>query len=176
MSNDKLATLDQFIEEERRLLEGAQKIREIIAAQPRLASLLGILSAPVSSTVACVPTVVSPAVNGTAIVPTEPGGSYGLPACKGGDKAQSAFQTVKDHLLSHDNAWMTIKEIMQVTQRTRGAVTNILYRTHKECFEDKKTKASKDKFWRLSAAALSAVAASNNGGPAAGHCQEIQEV
>ncbi len=60
------------------------------------------------------------------------------------------FQQIRTYFEGHSNAWRSAPQIIQDTGLTRGAVSHILYRAHKDAF-DKRKKANNEKVkvWRL---------------------------
>ncbi len=116
------SALDAMIARYERRLETVRRIRDLVADDPGLvADLIASLSAK---------------GNGQVL--------------KSRRSEPTHFESIKQYFEGRANRWVDAPTIMRATGLKRGAIGHVLYKTHRECFEQKAHPSNgKLKLWRL---------------------------
>lgn len=131
-----LDPLDAVVARWERRLGAAKQIRQLLSEFPELAEELRLALACSDSP------VTRPArATGTRLTPvpaTHASGTY--------------FDRIKDFFEGHQNEWASAPRIGEITGISRGGVAHVLWRTHRDHFEQQPHAIHKKlKLWRLAA-------------------------
>lgn len=145
MSKDVLAALDRQLADLRQQIEGLERLREVIVANPRAAEAL-VVALDVgrswngkSTEPASVEVILRPKRTQT-----------GAGATRRGPIARMNFKAIVAFLRASNGQPKTTKEISEATGLNRVAVAQVLYKTHSDFFErSRHPESNLTKLWAI---------------------------